>query len=188
VKQAIFSMLEAKAYRHGFEAVTQPDGTVVFASAHAWPVVLDLYAGSGALGIEALSRGAQRVDFVDTSAAARRAIAENLFSTGLDERAHIYSMPARVALATLQGPYDLIFLDPPYQDPDFPEVFEHLSRSRLLRSNSTVVLEHSRVYTPSVANGRLQLQATRFHGGTAVSVYQVAHESTRNPHEGEQGV
>ena len=60
IKQALFSMLEAEALRRGFEADEDR-----FAAAHAWPRVLDLYTGTGALGIEALRRGAKRATFVE---------------------------------------------------------------------------------------------------------------------------
>src|ERR671928_613887 len=77
IKGAIFSMLEALAYKRGFE----PDLDGNFAAGLAWPRVLDLFAGSGALGIEALSRGARWADFVEQDREAARAIAANLRST-----------------------------------------------------------------------------------------------------------
>src|ERR687894_2700308 len=93
IKGVIFSMLDAEAMRRGFEPEPddeERDGR--FAMAVAWPRVLELYAGSGALSIEALSRGAAHADLVESSADARRAIVANLAKTGLAERASIHAL------------------------------------------------------------------------------------------------
>src|ERR1700724_4122151 len=74
IKGAIFSMLEALAYKRGFE----PDDEGNLAAGLAWPRVLDLFAGSGGLGIEALSRGAQSAEFIEQDRAAARTIQSNL--------------------------------------------------------------------------------------------------------------
>src|SRR3981081_3164733 len=112
VKGAIFSMLEALAYKRGFE----PDEEGNLAAALAWPRALDLFAGSGGLGIEALSRGAQSVAFVEQDREAARIIQANLRTTGLDERARVHQAAVLSALRTVRGPIDLVFLDPPYAD------------------------------------------------------------------------
>src|SRR5919206_3890041 len=90
IKGAIFSMLEALAYKRGFEPDAERGD---FAAAVAWPRVLDLFAGSGALGIEALSRGAASAEFVEQDAEAARMIASNLRGTQLQERATIHQTP-----------------------------------------------------------------------------------------------
>ena len=76
--------------------------------------VLDLFAGSGALGIEALSRGAQSALFVDSDRLASKAIDRNLQHTRLDDRGRILQRDAMQALKGLRGPFDLVFADPPY--------------------------------------------------------------------------
>lgn len=77
--------------------------------------VLDLYAGTGALGIEALSRGAAHATFVDRASAAIRAVRGNLERTGLAERGTVVQAEAlRYLRRRAQGPFDLVFLDPPY--------------------------------------------------------------------------
>ena len=82
--------------------------------------VVDLFAGSGALGIEAVSRGAERATFVDRDAAARRAIATNLAACGLADRAEVVAAPVERFLAGAARPageepaFDLAFCDPPY--------------------------------------------------------------------------
>jgi 16S rRNA (guanine966-N2)-methyltransferase len=83
--------------------------------------VLDLFAGSGALGIEALSRGAAHVEFVECDRRALEAIATNLRTLRLDERAHVSSVDATRMLrsgASHGGPFDLVFIDPPYETTD----------------------------------------------------------------------
>jgi 16S rRNA (guanine966-N2)-methyltransferase len=111
IKGAIFSMLEALAYKRGFE----PDQDGNLAAALAWPRVLDLFAGSGALGIEALSRGARSAEFIEQDRDAVRVIQANLRSTGLEDRARVHQAPVEVALRRVQAPIDLVLLDPPYE-------------------------------------------------------------------------
>jgi len=79
--------------------------------------VLDLYAGTGAMGIEALSRGAERATFVDRSPASAAAVAENLRRTGLEARARVLRRDAAAFLRGRApgGPYELVILDPPYE-------------------------------------------------------------------------
>jgi len=78
--------------------------------------VLDLYAGSGALGIEALSRGAHWCDFVEQDRAACAIIRENLALAGFQERTRVHCMSVEKALDRLDGPYDLVLMDPPYEE------------------------------------------------------------------------
>ena len=86
----------------------------------------DLYAGTGAVGIEAISRGAASCLFVDSSAQAVRAIEENLARTKLGERARVLRFDVRSALIREEGPFDLVFLDPPYEtdEGELASVFE----------------------------------------------------------------
>src|SRR5258708_15550798 len=140
IKGAIFSMLEALAYKRGFE----PDEDGNLAAALAWPRVLDLYAGSGGLGIEALSRGAQSVDFVEQARDAARIIKSNLLMTGLDERARVHQATVGAALRSVRAPLDLVFLDPPYADTaELAHALDVLANPGLLVPTSVVVLEQS---------------------------------------------
>lgn len=77
--------------------------------------VLDLFAGSGQLGIEALSRGAKCATFVDNSASSIKIIKQNIESTGLDSQAKVYSSDYSTFAATSRDVFDIVFLDPPYQ-------------------------------------------------------------------------
>src|SRR5579884_3239782 len=114
VKGAIFSMLEAEAMRRGYEPTTREEGgEVQFAATAAWPTWLDLYAGSGALGIEALSRGAERADFVERDPEARKVIAANLARTRLAARGHVLAISAERLFAAPEARYDVVLLDLP---------------------------------------------------------------------------
>lgn len=168
IKGVIFSMLEAEAYKRGFE----PDEEGVMAAAQAWPSVLDLFAGSGALGIEALSRGAQHAVFVEDKADAAAAIQANLRATRLEERAIVYRQTVAGALQRLRERADLVFLDPPYGADDATRgAIEALERAPLLSPSSVVVLEQAASSEPPGGIGPLHVRSTRTHGRTRVSVY-----------------
>jgi 16S rRNA (guanine966-N2)-methyltransferase len=168
IKGAIFSMLEALAYKRGFE----PDEEGNLAASLAWPRVLDLFAGSGGLGIEALSRGAQSAEFIEQNRDAARIIESNLRATDLGERARVHQAPVDVALRRVNGPADLVFLDPPYADADsLQHTLQLLGSSSLLTPTSVVVLEQSGTASPPESVGDLKLTNTRRHGRTRISLY-----------------
>ncbi len=171
VKGAIFSILESAAYKQGLVEpgyiARAEEGELAF----PWRTVLDLYAGSGALGIEALSRGAETVDFVEADPRARAAIVENLKRTGLVSRARIHGMRVEQAISTFTKPYDLILLDPPYNDPGAESAFRQLCESALVGPATYLVLEHSRQRSVPTECGSLTLVKTRFHGRTGISLY-----------------
>jgi 16S rRNA (guanine966-N2)-methyltransferase len=107
--------------------------------------VLDLYAGTGAMGIEALSRGADAGVFVDRSTEACAAIYGNLALTGLQDRATVVAADARAFLTgndRSSGPFDLVLLDPPYEleGPDLAVVLRELSSGWLAEDGWTVAL------------------------------------------------
>ena len=133
--------------------------------------VLDLFAGSGALGIEALSRGADFCDFVEHGAAACRAIRANLTKTRLDDRAAVHQQTAERFLAVPRDPFDLVLMDPPYALSNLEAVLALLASSGSLGPGSTLLLEHSSRRAPPAAAGRLRLEKTRVHGDTAFSLY-----------------
>lgn len=171
VKGVIFSMLEAEAFKRG---IAEPGYLVDVEEGEGgspWKRVLDLYAGSGALGIEALSRGADSTDFVETDAKARHAIGENLRRAGFQDRGRVHGMRVESAISTFVQPYDLILLDPPYNEPALQAVFEQLCGSALVGGSTFVALEHGRERQVPPGCGGLFLLKTRFHGGTGVSLY-----------------
>ena len=109
--------------------------------------VLDLFAGSGALGIEALSRGARHAVFFDQNIACIRAIHENLDRCGFKENATVLKgrFPdenERIKTA-ISGTYDIVFLDPPYGVPEKDRILEKLDRFSLLSKNARIVFEHA---------------------------------------------
>ena len=105
-------------------------------------LVLDLYAGSGALGIEALSRGAARATFVERGREAVAAIRHNLSKTGLEPSATVFGQDVMRFLAhpTADGPYDLVFVDPPYAERAILAPLERLVP--LLSPDASVVVKH----------------------------------------------
>jgi 16S rRNA (guanine966-N2)-methyltransferase len=103
--------------------------------------VLDLYAGSGAMGIEALSRGATRATFVDSDLAARRAIEANLAACGLTAAAEVVAAPVERFVTGATRRWDLALIDPPYEFDGWPELLLDLPAD-------TAVLESSRPVDP----------------------------------------
>ncbi|NLA12274.1 MAG: 16S rRNA (guanine(966)-N(2))-methyltransferase RsmD, partial [Firmicutes bacterium] len=107
-------------------------------------VFWDLFAGSGAIGIEALSRGAAAALFVEQERAHLSYIEENLSRTKLAARARLIRRDVMLALPQLareKEQADLIFTDPPYQETTVPELLEAADRYRLLRPGGLIVLE-----------------------------------------------
>ncbi len=134
--------------------------------------ILDLFAGSGAGGIEALSRGAASCDFVERDADAVLAIEENLRRTGLaGPAARLHRRDVRSFLDGERGPYDVVLVDPPYGDAVMLGVLEQLGRGRLLGPRSVVVARHFwRDALPERA-GRLVRIRERRVGEGVVSIY-----------------
>ena len=133
--------------------------------------VLDLYAGSGALGIEALSRGAGHCDFVERDRAACAVIKENLEVTGFASAARVHCVPVAGAGPRLQGPYTLVLADPPYADESARAAVEALVAGPLLHPEAIIVLEHSARSEPAGELAALPLVRVRRHGDSAVSIY-----------------
>lgn len=137
--------------------------------------VLDLFAGSGGLGIEALSRGADWCDFVDSSAAACRAIRTNLEKTRLADRALVHSMPVERFISALaaKGPYDLILLDPPYALQGLPEILMHIGSGVLVAPGTALLVEHSNRTALPAQIGPLAQEKTRTHGDSAFTLFML---------------
>jgi len=135
-------------------------------------VVLDLFAGSGALGIEALSRGAARATFVESAKPALRALRANLAALGLSDRATVLSGPVRWALPRLRGPFDLIMLDPPYGQGLVGDTLAALAGLSLLDPEGEIVAVHG-IRDPS-PEGPPELTAVdhRRLGDSCVTVLQ----------------
>jgi 16S rRNA (guanine966-N2)-methyltransferase len=147
--------------------------------------VLDLYAGTGALGIEALSRGARHVTFVERARPALAALAANLADLDLAAAARVVRTDVRAALARLareNAPYDAIFMDPPYGAADALESLIAIGRDRLLAPEGTLVFETSRRHPPGDVAG-LSRAEERPYGDTLVVCYVTA---SRNASDAEE--
>jgi 16S rRNA (guanine966-N2)-methyltransferase len=132
--------------------------------------VLDLFAGSGALGIEALSRGAAHATFVDQGKAALTAVRGNLRELGLESRATVLSGDA-VALAARHvpaTPWQLVFIDPPYKSDLAVRSATALAH---LADDAVIVIEHDRRNAPPDQLGSLLRTDERRYGDTLVSFY-----------------
>lgn len=138
-----------------------------------WCRVLDLYAGGGTLGIEALSRKAEWADFVDQNKKCCDTIKLNLEKAGLTDKAHVYCCSAHKAIAFLKNKYDIVFIDPPYSDPTTNDLMANLAVSKLLVENSVVVVCHSNRFPLSSSHDGLNLVKERRYGDTFVSIYQM---------------
>lgn len=135
--------------------------------------VLDLYAGSGAMGLEALSRGAARAVLVDQDRAAVEACRANLVSTGLTDRARIQRSSVTELLsrpAPPEAPFDLVLVDPPYDDApaEIPAVLEGLGRPGWLHADARVVLE-SPAGAPLEPGAGFAVRSRRKYGDTLVT-------------------
>ena len=136
--------------------------------------VLDLFAGSGALGIEALSRGAAHATFVDSARSALTAIRGNLRALGVADRATVVAGDAVVSAArhAPAAPWRLVFVDPPYRSDLAIRAVAALPADRLA-ADAVVVIEHDRHNAPPDQVGSLLRTDQRRYGDTLVSFYRV---------------
>jgi len=152
VRGAIFSILET--------------------TASDWSKVLDLFSGSGSLGIEALSRGAGWVDFVEREPRCCAIIKQNLEKAKLEAQAHIYCCSVAKAISFLDKGYSIILMDPPYSNSSIGSVITQLAISKLVRTGSTVVVTHSIHLPLSSTYATLNLIKERRHGDSCIAIYQ----------------
>lgn len=141
-------------------------------------VFLDLYAGSGAVGIEALSRGARQVYFAESDRKAARTIRHNLKSLGIEDGAELQEREAMLALRLFDSQAvrcDVVFLDPPYDAHGaYEQVLRFLAESRLLHAESIVVAEHDKHFDPGDAVGGLTRYRKLKQGDAVLSFYRLA--------------
>jgi 16S rRNA (guanine966-N2)-methyltransferase len=138
--------------------------------------VLDLFAGTGALGIEALSRGAAAAWFVEDQPGALQGLRRNLEDLDLVDRSTVWSLPVAMALKKLAGQgerFGLVFLDPPYGGGEAEAALKALAALNLCRPGAWVVVEHSRRQTLPEEFGPLRCFKVRRYGDTQVAFYLV---------------
>lgn len=137
--------------------------------------VLDLFAGTGNVTIEALSRGAAEAILVDASAESTKTIRENLRRLDLTDRAKVWNTPVNRALRLLGGrreTFDLIFLDPPYDQRLVETTLRTVSRGGLLRQTGTMIAEHSIREAIAARYDGLELSDQRRYGDTLLSFFK----------------
>ena len=160
VRSAIFNILDPDRYEGGR--------------------VLDLFAGTGSLGIEALSHGARSADFVEWDRRQSEVISSNLTSTGFASQGHVHCMDVMQALIALPGNYDLVLLDPPYGMSGLDDLIEKISsKSRLIVDGGVVVAGYSKRMILKKKYGFLNLTSHRQYGDNVVDFFVC----TQNPTE-----
>ena len=152
VREAVFTILENRGVFFG--------------------TVLDLYAGSGAIGIEALSRGAEWVDFVDQNRKSCGIIKENLERLKIEDKAHVYCYHTAKAITFLTREYDVILLDPPYADASMDNLLSYLVTLKITDMVSAVMLHHANRFTLKESYSHLHLTQKRRYGDSYISIYQ----------------
>jgi 16S rRNA (guanine966-N2)-methyltransferase len=161
VKEAVFSMLESRDSCAGL-------------------AVLDLFAGTGGLGIEALSRGAAATVFVEVSRTAAAVIRDNLARAGL--RGEVLTMPAARAIGKLAAAgkrFGGVFLDPPYERGWVNRTLSLIDDAKLVHEGGWVVVEHGRREDPAERVGALVRGVHRCYGDTWIALFRAERASER---------
>ena len=164
VRAAIFNILDPEQYKGGR--------------------VLDLFAGSGSLGIEALSHGAGSADFVEWDRRQSAVITSNLESTGFSSQGHVHRLDVLQALQTLPGRYDLVLLDPPYKMGGLDSLLEKIaSQPGLIVDDGVVIAGHSKHEDLKETYGSLRLTSHRQYGDNVIDffVYEQDSDLTQPP-------
>jgi len=146
--------------------------------------VVDLFAGSGAMGIEALSRGAAQADFVDSDPRALATLRTNLETLDLVDQARVWRLVLPRGIGRIQAPLaaaDLVVIDPPYGGERALGMIEALGDSDRLRPGARVVVEHALKDLLPERAGRLARERERRYGQTLVTTYRVGETSVEDP-------
>jgi 16S rRNA (guanine966-N2)-methyltransferase len=140
--------------------------------AAGWSQVLDLYSGTGAMGIEALSRGSGWVDFVDRQRRCCDIIKQNLEKTKLAEHSHVYCLEVEKAIDILDKQYDIVIMDPPYRNIAIGGPIQKLASSKLIGRETVVAVTHSPHLTLAEDYPPLKLLKERRHGDSVIAIYR----------------
>ena len=140
-------------------------------------VCLDLFAGSGNLGIEALSRGAIRVYFCDNSAATAAFIKKNLVTLGIGDEGRVIIADWRDALSKIPEPLDIVFIDAPYAMCEYyGTMLETIASKGLIRENGLVIIEKNARVSAEYAPAGFGLLKEKRYGGIGIDLLRLAPE------------
>ena len=147
--------------------------------------VLDLYAGTGALGLEALSRGAREVVFVENQESTINVLRENIQNCSLTQCCTIIAEDVETFLTTPSSPndtttFDLVFADPPYEISNLDPLLSKLDAAQRIARNGFVVVEHFKKTLLPLHTGQLQQSRQSRYGDTMLSFYQFIPPSTED--------
>ncbi len=133
--------------------------------------VLDLYAGSGGLAIEAVSRGMEEAVLIERDRKAQAIIRDNIAMTKEADKFQLLAMDARQALSSLTGPFDLVFLDPPYANQEIVAMVTELCQRQLLAEEVMVVCETDKAVQLPEEIAELGIWKEKIYGISKVTVY-----------------
>lgn len=153
--------------------------------------MLDLYAGSGAIGLEAVSRGMSQAILVDQSHAAAEIIRKNIALLGCQKQTRLLAMNDRKALSLLAKEgvqFDLVYLDPPYEKQHNEEVMTYLVEHGMLKNGARVVIEAKKEESYTQAFGPLQYQKEKVYGIMKITYYRFeqSHPEERSEQAGQE--
>ncbi len=140
---------------------------------------LDLYAGTGSVGIEAISRGAVHCTFVDSSREAAKIISKNLELTGFNDQARIIVTECRNAIEKIKGRFHFIFLDPPFFDEIDNRVFEIIEERNLLIYGGFIILKHFEKVKPPDCFHKIKICDSRRYGNSTLTFYHIRIEDQK---------
>ena len=135
--------------------------------------VLDLYACTGALGIEAMSRGATQCEFVERSSRNCRLISKNLGIMELNSKGEVHQAEVFKFLKHSQGGYDIVFLDPPFELDEWQDVMKEVGKIGLVNNGGTVVAEHRFKIDLEDSYGNINRINNKTYGDSKVTIYEV---------------
>jgi 16S rRNA (guanine966-N2)-methyltransferase len=131
--------------------------------------ILDLFAGAGSLGMEALSRGAEWVTFVDASSRSINVLKGNLEKLNLKDKSNVIRLDGLKALSRLQQSFEMIFADPPYLKGFIQRIVDRIASSEVLEEDGILILEHHKKETFSFPPQTLSLVKQKRYGDTVIS-------------------
>lgn len=134
-------------------------------------IVLDLFAGSGAMGIEALSRGAHYGAFVEINPAALSVVKQNLEAAGFLNKSRVYKRDAISFLKSTDECFDIIFVDPPYQSGLYVPVMNVIKNRELLKNDGVIIVERASSIPLNEFEG-FRVQTDRRYGNTCIAILE----------------